>query len=106
MSNAVYRLDHFIVPNAAREEFLARVRVTHTLLHAQPGFVRDDVMVQQHGEQAVRVVTLAQWRDEAAVKAAREKVAAAHAANNVNPEELLARLGIRAELGMYQGLDG
>ena len=41
MSERVYRVDKFVVPNDAREEFLQKARQTHALLKAQPGFLQD-----------------------------------------------------------------
>lgn len=38
-SEHIYRVDKFVVPEGARQEFLGRVRSTHKLLKAQPGFV-------------------------------------------------------------------
>jgi len=37
VSQSIYRLDKFVVPTAARDEFLDRVRRTHTFLKEQPG---------------------------------------------------------------------
>lgn len=44
MSDRIYRVDKFVVPDAAREEFLDRVRRTHASLKAQPGFLQDFVL--------------------------------------------------------------
>jgi hypothetical protein len=44
MSERVYRVDKFIVPSGAREEFLEKARRTHALLKAQPGFLQDFVL--------------------------------------------------------------
>jgi hypothetical protein len=46
MSETVYRVDKFVVPPGAREEFLEKARRTHALLKAQPGFLQDFVIVQ------------------------------------------------------------
>ena len=39
-SEAVFRVDKFVVPAAAREEILRKVRATHELLRVQPGLTR------------------------------------------------------------------
>ncbi|MGO6712004.1 hypothetical protein ACCS35_34555, partial [Rhizobium johnstonii] len=39
MSGAFFRVDKFIVPAAAREEFLVKVMMTHKVLEAQDGFI-------------------------------------------------------------------
>ena len=38
-----------VVPHAAREEFLSRVRDTHRVLRRQPGFIRDALLEQVAG---------------------------------------------------------
>lgn len=105
MSTEVYRLDQFIVPLAARAEFMARVSVTHAILRQQSGLVSDDLMEQPHGAGAVRIVTVARWRDEGALRAAREQVRAKQAEQGFNPEELMARLGVKADLGVYRPIN-
>ncbi|TGV83754.1 antibiotic biosynthesis monooxygenase, partial [Mesorhizobium sp. M2D.F.Ca.ET.145.01.1.1] len=37
--SSVFRVDKFVVPAAAREEILSKVRTTHELLRQQQGFV-------------------------------------------------------------------
>jgi hypothetical protein len=44
MSTEIFRVDKFVVPANAREEFLGKVRATHAVLKTQPGFVRDAIL--------------------------------------------------------------
>ena len=46
---SIYRVDKFIVPQAAREEFLKKVHDTHSVLRHQPGFIRDTILEQVAG---------------------------------------------------------
>jgi hypothetical protein len=100
-----YRIDRFVVPDAARGEFLGRVRMTHAVLRQQPGFVRD-ALLEHPGEAPGEsvIVTIAEWRNLAVTSTARAAVQALHIRENFNPQELMARLGIRAELGSYHPL--
>src|SRR3546814_2574090 len=41
-SKRLYRVDKFLVPDEAREEYLQNLRATHELLRKQPGFVRSE----------------------------------------------------------------
>ena len=104
-SRHVYRIDRFVVPAAARAEFLSRIRQTHDLLHAQPGFVRDLVVEQPAGPRGVTVLTLAEWDGEHRIEGARAAVQAMHRAAQFDPRELFARLGIEAEMGLYRPVD-
>jgi Antibiotic biosynthesis monooxygenase len=99
----LYRIDKFRVPAAGREEFLTRVRKTHTLLRKQPGFVRDHVLEHTDpGAGQLVVLTFAEWEGPEAVEKARTAVQAMYADEGFNPHELFARLGIQADLGYYK----
>jgi hypothetical protein len=97
-----YRIDRFVVPDAARAEFIGRVRMTHEVLRQQPGFVRD-ALLEHPGEAPGEsvILTIAEWRNLAVTEGARAAVAALHIRENFSPQELFARLGIKAELGNY-----
>lgn len=103
-SDRVYRLDTFVVPNEARQEFLARVKSTHELLRAQPGFIQDFLLEQPAAGGALNIVTLVEWRDAKSIDNARVAVMERHKAIGFNPQELFARLGIKADLGTYKGI--
>lgn len=100
----VYRVDKFMVPDGAREEFLARVKATHEVLRRQPGFLRDFLLEQSGGPGAFNIVTMAEWESQAAVEQAKEAVGALHRQLGFNPHELMARLGIHADLANYRRL--
>jgi heme-degrading monooxygenase HmoA len=104
MSDRVYRVDKFAVPDAAREEFIDKVRRTHSLLQAQPGFLQDFVLEQSSGPGQFNFVTIVEWASQEAVEHARAAVLALHREMNFNPQEMLARLGIRADVANYKPL--
>ncbi|WP_158596257.1 antibiotic biosynthesis monooxygenase family protein [Oleomonas cavernae] len=66
-SRRVYRVDKFVVPQAARPEFLAKIRETHAMLATLPGFVRDVVLEQCGGPGEFNLVTLVEWESAAAL---------------------------------------
>jgi heme-degrading monooxygenase HmoA len=99
-----YRIDRFVVPDAARAEFLRRVHMTHAVLRQQPGFIRDALLEQPGGPGQSIVLTIAEWRNLAVTEGARAAVAALHNRENFNPQDLMARLGIKAEMGNYRPL--
>jgi heme-degrading monooxygenase HmoA len=101
----IYRVDKFVVPAAARREFLGKVRSTHQLLKAQPGFVRDVVLEQASGPGRFNFVTLVEWQSQSAMDAAKAAVTAAHATSGFDPQKLLARLGIEADIATYTAID-
>lgn len=101
----VYRVDKFIVPEAARDEFLKRVHDTHNILRQQPGFVRDLLLDQIAGPGSFNLVTVAEWESQESVDAAGAVVAAFHAEHGFNPHKTMARLGIAADIGNYKQVD-
>src|SRR6266481_8142393 len=74
MSETVYRVDKFVVPTGAREEFLERARRTHALLQAQPGFLQDLILEQSSGPGEFNFVTVVEWASQEAVENARAAV--------------------------------
>jgi heme-degrading monooxygenase HmoA len=103
-SRPAYRIDRFAVPEAARAQFLERVHATHDLLRNQPGFIQDFLVEQPAGDGTSIILTMVEWEDEVAVETARKTIGAIHRRMNFEPRELIARLGIMAELGDYRPL--
>jgi len=101
----IYRVDKFVVPDAAHQEFLDQVRRTHQILKAQSGFVGDAVLEQSSGPGRFNVVTLVEWESQSAIDAARAAIMAAHTQSGFNPQEMFARLGIEADIAYYQSID-
>jgi heme-degrading monooxygenase HmoA len=102
LARRFYRVDKFIVPEAAREEFLSRVFQTHTVLRRQPGFVGDLLLEQTGGPGKFNFVTVAEWESEEFVAGARAAVQAMHRSESFDPQELFQRLGIEPDLGNYR----
>jgi heme-degrading monooxygenase HmoA len=98
----IYRVDKFVVPEAAREEFLRRVHETHQVLRRQPGFIRDALLEQVSGPGRFNIVTVAEWESQAAIDTARAEVMNAHAKSGFNAQETIARLGIEADIANYR----
>jgi heme-degrading monooxygenase HmoA len=105
MSERIYRVDKFAVPiGAAREEFVDRARRTHALLKEQPGFLQDFVLEQSSGPGEFNFVTIVEWASQEAVENARAAILALHREMNFNPQEMLARFGIKADVANYKRL--
>lgn len=98
----IYRVDKFEVPASAHDEFADRVARTHALLRTLPGFVDDLVLEQVGGPGAFNFVTIAIWDSAEAIQAARNSVAAKYKEIGFNPEEMLARLEIKADIANYK----
>ncbi|OIR09816.1 hypothetical protein GALL_82220 [mine drainage metagenome] len=101
----IYRVDRFVVPEAACDEFLNNVRQTHGLLKVLPGFLFEVVLKQVSGENRYNFVTMVEWDSGVSMANAKSVVAAMHTQTHFNPQEMFDRLGIQAELVNYQRLD-
>jgi heme-degrading monooxygenase HmoA len=101
LAGPLYRVDKFIVPAAGRDEFLARVRDTHAVLRRQDGFLQDMILEQQSGPGAFNIVTVVEWANAEIVGRVSEAVAKRHAELGFDRNELIARLGITADIANY-----
>jgi hypothetical protein len=104
-SRHIYRVDKFVVPAPARDEFLGKVRRTHSLLKTQSGFVQDTVLEQVAGSGEFNFVTIVEWDSQASVDNAKAVVASMYAQSNFNPQEMFGRLSIKADLANYRQVD-
>jgi hypothetical protein len=100
-----FRVDKFVVPARAREEFLGKVHATHDVLRKQPGFVRDAILEQSSGPGEFNFVTIVEWENGDFFEGARQAVAALHRKMNFDPHELIARLGLRADIANYKRVE-
>ncbi|MCX5578016.1 antibiotic biosynthesis monooxygenase [Kaistia terrae] len=100
-SSPLYRVDRFIVPANGRDEFLARVHDTHAVLRQQDGFLQDMILEQQSGPGAFNIVTVVEWANAEVVGRVSEAVAKRHAEIGFDRHEMIARLGITADIASY-----
>jgi hypothetical protein len=103
---SVFRVDKFVVPAAAREEILAKVKATHEVLRRQDGFVQDFLLEQFSGPGEFNLVTIVEWESQSVVDRVVPIVTAEHARTGFNPQETIARLGVRADIANYQRIPG
>lgn len=105
-NGSVFRVDKFVVPVEARQEILTKVRMTHELLRQQQGFVQDFLLEQFSGPGEFNLVTIVEWESQAAVDKVVPIVKAAHERVAFNPQETIARLGVKADIANYQRIPG
>jgi quinol monooxygenase YgiN len=100
-ANSVYRIDKFIVPPRARQEFLAKVFETHDLLGAMEGCLQNLVLEQVSGTGQHNIVTVVEWADADALEKAKSALMNKRTQDNFDPQEMFARLGIEADPANY-----
>ena len=94
-------IDQFVVPEGAVEEFLQHVRFSANIVKTRPGFVEGYVLQRASGDGRVNVVTTALWASQVAMEDARKSIAAEFASIGFNPPEIMKRLGVQIERGIY-----
>ncbi|GAA5064243.1 antibiotic biosynthesis monooxygenase family protein [Nocardia callitridis] len=97
----VYRVDKFVVPEAARTEFWSQVRRTHAVLRTLPGFVNDKLLEQISGPGRFNAVTIVEWSSEDALGQAKTAVEKSHRDAGFQPREFFDRVGIQSDLANY-----
>jgi heme-degrading monooxygenase HmoA len=103
-SMEVVLIDKFIVPDESKGDFLAAVRTSATFLRTLPGFVEGFVYENTDGESRQNVVTTAVWKDEEAFQNAKKSAAEEFKRISFNPPEIMKKLNVEIERGVYRRL--
>ena len=101
VSGCIVKLDKFVVPNSARDEFLPKVMGIMELLKSQPGYIQGFILEQPGSTGEFNLVTLVEWENKQAAEGARGAVIAMQEGTGVNPQETMAWLVIGADTGLY-----
>ncbi len=80
-------------------------RRIHSLFKAQPGFLQDFVLQQSSGAGEFNFVNIVEWASQETIENARAAVLALHREMNFNPQEMFARIGIKADRANYKRLE-
>lgn len=97
-------IDKFFVPAAAKAAFMERVRINRSLIKQLPGFIEDAAYEHADEEGNLVLVTVAQWQSQEALNKAKETVQAAYKKEGFNMPEMLQRLHITIDRGVYSPL--
>ena len=95
-------LDKFIVPAAAKDEFLQRMKINRTLIKTLPGFITDDVYQREGENGESHFATIAVWKDAAALENAKKLVTAEYQKQKFEMPAFLERLKIKIERESYR----
>jgi hypothetical protein len=98
-----YRIDKFVVPAEALNDFLKQVERIDAALSALPGCAQHLVLIQEShpGERDVHVLTLVEWASAAHMQSAKAQMQARYEREGFNPAACLQNLGVVADLGVY-----
>lgn len=94
-------IDKFTLPKTAVEEFYERMNYNRNFIKRLPGFIEDAAYEQMEENGKVNVITVAVWESHEALRKAKEAVQAEYKRIGFNPPELLTRLNVTSERGIY-----
>jgi len=97
----VVLIDRFVVPAAAKSEFLERANINRNFIKSLPGFVRDDAY-EEDGENESRIVTVAVWASEEAFQNARASVIEYYKKQSFDMPPFIKKLHIQMERRIYK----
>jgi heme-degrading monooxygenase HmoA len=102
IGQSVLRIDRFIVPASARDEFMTKVSQSRDILANMNGCLQNRILEQASSTGDIKIMTIVEWDSEKSVADARSSVAAIYKERGFNPQEIFANLGITAEIGEYR----
>jgi heme-degrading monooxygenase HmoA len=98
----VILIDKFIVAEESKTAFLAEVRKSSAFLRTLSGFVEGFVYESTDGGSRHNIVTTAVWKDEDAFQNAKKKAAEEFRRIGFNPREIMRKLKVEIERGVYR----
>jgi predicted ester cyclase/heme-degrading monooxygenase HmoA len=101
---SVFFIDKFFIPIAAKDEFFERMFINRAFIKTLPGFIKDEVYEHPDGDGNIICITVAEWENKKALADAKEAVAAEYKRQGFNPSELMQRLNITMDRGVYSRL--
>ncbi|MGZ3419286.1 MAG: antibiotic biosynthesis monooxygenase family protein [Polyangiales bacterium] len=99
--NLRFRIDSFLVPEAARAEFVATMKRNLAFIEKQPGFRGHVVFEKTSGPGTFDIVTIAMWESAEAIEQAGVRVRAYYQEIGFDMPATLARWQVRAELANF-----
>lgn len=100
-TRSIFRVDKFVVPAESKDTFLTKLKETHRLLDSAEGCVQNRVLEQVSGPGRFNIVTLVEWRDEAAYEEARTAAQARHEAAGFDPGAMFEAFRISPDIANY-----
>jgi steroid delta-isomerase-like uncharacterized protein len=97
-------IDKFFIPAAAIGEFHERTKINRDFLRTLPGFINDVVYEHPDENGNLICITVAEWASMEAVNNAKAAVQAEYKREGFNPAEMLQRLNITMDRGIYKKL--
>lgn len=94
-------IDKFVIPIAAIPEFQQRMKINRDFLKTLPGFIKDEAYQYSDENGNLICITVAEWESMDAMNKAREAVQTEYRKEGFDPAEMMKRLNIAMDRGVY-----
>lgn len=98
-------IDKFIVPENAFKEFSDKMNYNRSFIKNISGFIQDKVYKSKDETGNIIIITIAEWKDEESLLAAKALVQEEYKKINFNPGEFTAKLNIKMERGIFNEIN-
>ena len=94
-------IDKFLIPEEAIQEFKDRTKINRNFISKQPGFIKDEAYERFDEKGNLIFITIAVWVNDDAIRNAIAAVQAEYKKQGFNPKEMMERLHITLDRGIY-----
>ena len=101
-NNQIAFISKYLIPAGSKAAFLERQHVARAFIHTLDGFIRDHAYERTTENGDTEYITVATWTSDEAVNNAREAVNAENRRTGFNRAEMLQKLNIRMEPGLFR----
>jgi hypothetical protein len=98
-------IDKFLVPQIAKEEFRERMTINRNFIKTLAGFAEDAAYERTDEDGNLICVTIAVWENENVLKEAKDAVQEEYKRQGFNMPEMLERLHITIDRGIYTKME-
>lgn len=94
-------VDLFVVPKESMTAFVEQAREAQRFVRSQPGFIEGYLYEKKAGDNRYNVLTMAVWKNQAAVENAKQAVADEFRKRGVDRQEFIKKLNIEMIRSVY-----
>lgn len=104
-SKPLYRINKFSVPAESRGTFLDLMAKTHAVLRQHEGVVTDRILEQQSGPGVFNFVAFIEFSGPQVIDGIVAAMAAFDRDAGIDRQQMMAGLGVKADMGLYRNID-